>query len=87
MFLPAHLSALTKNGFLLANEGVLVALSYKMRTNILKRGLLRIISDCAVDLVPTSLTFACAGEIDCIVPDCLGWFLYDFADATITSAS
>lgn len=29
------------------------------------------------------LAFACAVDIDWTVPDCIGWLLYDFAEATI----
>lgn len=43
------------------------------------------IRNCAVDLVAAILAFARADKIDYMVPDCLGWFLYEFADATIIS--
>lgn len=36
-----------------------------------------------MDPVSAILAFERAGEIDWSAPDCLGWFLYDFADATI----
>lgn len=57
----------------------------KMRATILKCVILRIISDCAIDLVAALSAFARAGKIDQTVPDCLAWFLNDFADATIIS--
>lgn len=51
----------------------------------MKRELLRIISDCAVDPVSVILAFARAGETDWTPRCCPVWFLYDFADATIIS--
>lgn len=66
---------------------MLAPLLYKMRANILKRGLLRITSDFAVDLVAVIIAFARSGEIDWTAPDCLGCFLNDFLDATIVSVA
>lgn len=54
-----------------ANEGVLVLLSNKMRANVLGRGLLRLIKDCAVYRVAAILAFARLDEIDCAAPDCV----------------
>lgn len=54
----------------------------EMRAIILKRGLLRIITNCAVDLVAAALAFARAGENDWTELDCLGWFFFDFTDVT-----
>lgn len=58
VFLPARLRALASNGRLWATEGVLVRLPRKMRANVLKRGTLRIIGNCAVDVVAAILDFA-----------------------------
>lgn len=80
LFLPARLQALVKDGRLRVNEGVLVPLSGKMRADFLKRGLLRIICDCAVDPVAAILAFTRASGIDWAAPDCLKWSLYDFVD-------
>lgn len=64
LFLPARLRALSEDGSTRANEEALPPLPCKMRDGIVKRGLLRIISDCTVDLVPAILAIAHAGEID-----------------------
>lgn len=64
LFLPTRLCVLAKNGRSQANEGVLAPLSNKVRSNILERGLLRVIGTCAVDPVTAILCFARAGEID-----------------------
>lgn len=52
------LRALTDDGRLCANEGVLLPLPYGMQTSILKRGLLRLIDDCVVDVVLVILALA-----------------------------
>lgn len=83
LFLLDCLRRLSGNSRLRANEGVLVPLQCKMRANILKRGLFCIINDCVADPGAAILAFACASEIDCTVPECLGLFLYEFAEATI----
>lgn len=36
--------------------------------------------------MPATLVFARAEKFDWTVLDCLNWFLYDYADATIASA-
>lgn len=54
------------------SEKILVRLPSKMRANVLDRWLLRIISDCAVDLVAANLAFARTGEIDWTAPVCAG---------------
>lgn len=54
-----------------------------MKVNILNFGLLRIIRNCAVDLVAAILSSACSGETDWIVSNCLGLFLYDLVNVTI----
>lgn len=46
------------------NQGTLGPLLIKMRADILKRGVLRILSDCAVEAVAVFLAFALAGETD-----------------------
>lgn len=56
-----------------------------MRASILKRGLLRYISDCAIDCVAEKLSFVRVGETEWTKSDCLGWSLYDFANAIIFS--
>lgn len=82
LFLPARLWALTENGCYHANEEIFAPLSCKMRVDILKRGLLRMISACATESVVAIIAFARAGEIDRTAADCFDWFLYDFAGAT-----
>lgn len=83
MFLPTHLWVLAQDGCLRAKERVLVPLSNKMRAEVLNCGLLGFVSDCAVDPVAAILAFARAGKIDRTASDCVGWFLYDNADAVI----
>lgn len=58
-FMPARLWALAEGGSVCLNEGVLVPLSRGMKANVIKRGLLRLISDCTVN--PVSAFFALAG--------------------------
>lgn len=60
----AWLWASTDNGHPRANEEVLVLLTHKMRVEFLKRGVLRLISDCTVDPVSAILVFALASEFD-----------------------
>lgn len=74
---------MTENGRPRANEEMFAPLPGKMRTYFLKQRLSRTISDYAVYTVFATLAFACAGVIDRKAPNCLGWFLYDFVDATI----
>lgn len=54
-----------------------------MRLNVLKRGLLHLINDCAFDSVSFILAFTRTGNIDSTARDCLGKFLHDFTDAQI----
>lgn len=84
-FPSARLRVLTEYGRTRGNVEVLTSLLCKMKASILKPGLLRITSNCAVDLVALILAFTRAAEIDWMVRDCLGGFLDDFAAATITS--
>lgn len=72
LFLPARVRASTKNGRLRLSEGVLAQLPGEMRANVLKRGFLRIISDCAVNPVAAISSFARDGEIGWTVRDGLG---------------
>lgn len=83
LFLPARLRVLTEDGRVRAIKRVLVQLPRNIEGNILKQGVLRNISICAVDLLAATLAFARAEEIDWIVSDCWSRFLYDFADVTI----
>lgn len=62
--LPARLQALTDKGHLSANDEALVPLQRKVRANILKRSLLRIISISASDLRSDVSPFARAGKFD-----------------------
>lgn len=75
LFIPACLWSLAERGRFCKNEGGLVPLSNEneMRMKVLKRRLLRLISDYAVDPVAAILVFACIGEIDWAAPGCLGW--------------
>lgn len=84
-FMPARLRALTAAGRLCTNEEVLVPLSRKMRAIVLKRGLLRRIIDCAVDLVSAILPFVPAGVVDWADPDCVEWFLHGSTDVSFIS--
>lgn len=83
LFLLAIFLSLTENVFLPGNEGVLVLLLCKILSNILKHGFLCAICDLAIAVLADVLSFARADKTDCIVPDCLSWFLYDFANVTI----
>lgn len=65
-----------------SNEG-LVSLVHKMKNEISKCVLSRITNPRVVDLVAAVLAFVDAAEVYTIVPDCLGWFLYEFVDATV----
>lgn len=87
LFMPALLRTLTNDGHLRSKEKVLVPLSSKVRADVLKRGLLRLISDYTVNLTSAILAFLCAGKINRAAPDCVGWFLYDFKDVTIISVA
>lgn len=87
LFLPARLQSTAKVCHARANIRVLASLPCKMRASNPKHGGLRIVSDCAVDPVSAIFAFARAGEIDGTPLDCLGWFPYDFADATIIFVS
>lgn len=82
----SFVQALTDGGRLLAKEGVIVTIPCKLRANILKHVSLLISKDCMVDLVSAILAFAQDGEADWTVSDCLNWFLFDLAKATIMSA-
>lgn len=64
---------------------VLAPLPYEMRVNILMRGTLRMLSNCAADPAAVILAFASAGETDWTAHDCLVWVFYDFEEATIVS--
>lgn len=80
-------SSLSANlgGSLRANEGVLVLLPSKVRVNVSKRSLLRLVSHCTVDPVSVVLAFARAAGIDWAAPNCVGLLLYKFKDAAIIS--
>lgn len=53
-----------------------------MKTGVLKRVLLRIVSDCAVDLKAAVSAFVQAGQAGLTVVDCLDWLFYDIAEAS-----
>lgn len=83
LFMSVCLRALTANGQLGANDGVLVPLTSKMKAEVLNHGLSRLISDCSVDTLSAIVAFARAGEVHRAAPDVFGLLLYDFADAAI----
>lgn len=85
MFLPARFLALDENSRTYLKRDELAPLPCEVRANIHKRGLLRIISDCAVNLVSAMFAFARPGEIDWTAADCMQWFSCDLADTTIIS--
>lgn len=64
MFQSAGLLAMPEDGCAWANEVELAPLHCEIRASILKRGLLRIISDCSNNLVAEILAFVCADEND-----------------------
>lgn len=64
VFIPTLFRMLTDVGRLRANVGPFVSLPCKMRANILIRGILPIISSCAMDLMFANLAFAKARETD-----------------------
>lgn len=86
LFMPARRWTLIENGRLCANEGVSVPLPSKIRANILKRGITRVLNDCAVDLIAAILAFPRAGEIDRKAPNNVACFLYGIAKAVMFSA-
>lgn len=55
----------------------------KMRANVLRRGLPRLISDCAVDSVAATFVFARLVDIGWAASACLRGFLYDGVDLAI----
>lgn len=61
---PAPLRALITNGGVRENKEVFAPLLFEMEETIFKDGLLRIISDYAVERVAVLLAFARASEID-----------------------
>lgn len=77
LFMPAYLRTSTKGDLLCANKNAFVPLLRKMRVDVHKRDLLRLISDCTVDPVSAILAFTRVGKIDWAAPDCVGRFLYD----------
>lgn len=79
LLLPVRLRALAEVGHLRAYVEVIAPLTYVMRANIFKRGLLCIISDCAIDQMAAILALAHTGEADWTALDCLGGFLCDFS--------
>lgn len=83
--MPARLRTLPKGVRLRANEKDLVALSSKIRANVLKRELLRRFSDCVVDPMAAILAFARLSKIDWETHDCVRCHLYKVADAAIIS--
>lgn len=85
LLMPARLRALTVDGHLCANERALIPLLSKVRADVLKRGLLRLIGDCAAYPVAAIFAFARLGKIDWAAPVSIRWLLYKFADATVIS--
>lgn len=64
LFLPSRFRAVRAGGRLCANERVLIPPSSKIEAKIMELGLLKIISDCEVDLVLALLTFSRTSETD-----------------------
>lgn len=60
-------------------------LAWKVRVNVLKRGLLCTISGCAVYSLTAISAFSRVGKIDWTASDCLWWSIYDNADAAFSS--
>lgn len=83
LYMHARHPSLVKCGSLRANKGLLVPHSSKMRASVLNLRLFRLTGVCAVDPMPAILAFARPGEINWTAPDCVGRFLYQFADAAI----
>lgn len=79
--LQACLRALASDGYLRANEGVLVPLRCKMSANIVKRWLSSNIRNCAAHPVPAILAFVRPDKIDWTVSDSLD-SLAKFEEAT-----
>lgn len=86
LFLQTRLRALAEDGRPCASEEAPAPIPCEMRASIIKPRLLLIIRNCAVDIVAAILACARAGEFVRTAPDCLGWFLNDFADATSISS-
>lgn len=72
LYMFARLRVLAEYDRLCANERFLVPLPRKMKANVLRRGLLCIISDYAVDPVATIPAFARCDKTDWTAPDCVG---------------
>lgn len=83
LFMPARLWALPEGSRLFSNEGVFVPHLSEMRANALRRELSRLTNNCAADPMAATLAFARLGKTDCVVPDCVGWYLYDITDVAI----
>lgn len=81
LFIPALPRAVTEGGNLQANERKVVPPPRKVRADVPKRGLLRLISDSTLEPVFAILDFARAGKVDRAAPDSVGWLLYDFKNA------
>lgn len=86
LLLPARLWVLAEEGRVCANEFRTAPFSCEIGASIIECDVLRTISNCAVGTVAASSAFARAETIDWRARYCLGWFLYNFADATTNSA-
>lgn len=87
LFLPSKVRALRGEGCFHANERTLILLYRKMKTNIVERGLLTIISECEVDLASVCSAYALMNKIHCSNTIAFGRYLYDFATVTIIAVS
>lgn len=85
--MTARLWVQFEKGCLRAKEEALVLLLSKMRVNVLKRGLLRNISNFFVDPLAAILDFARADDIYWTASECVDWFCYEFEDAAIVFVS
>lgn len=85
--LPARPRVPTVDGLVRAIKKMHVLLPCKIKLNVFKRELSRIISDCALNLVSTTLGIARSDEIDRASSDCLSLSLSRFAGATIIFVS
>lgn len=85
MYMCACHWASSESGRLRAKEKVLIMLPSAVRENVIKCGLLCLVSDCDFDPVDMISAFERAGEIKWTAPDCVGWFLYNFAGTSTIS--
>lgn len=72
LFLLACLQGLCEDSRLCVNQVLLAPSHCEMEASVLKRGVLRNSSNCAIDPLVAIIDFVHAEEMDWIAPDCFG---------------